>query len=713
MKMISKLLIPLFIVGLAHSELTEDSSKDCVICHITWSPDYQTISSELPEQQFDLLVDGKQGRVSDENMCWSCHDGFVADSRQYFLSEDPHTKLNEEKLESGKLPLDNGGKIYCGSCHTPHKEKSERKFSFSPFLRNEVENSTLCLECHQNEKTNYSHPVHVKLEKELPAALAGHNVSPVNVECLSCHELHTHSSIRLGTANNSKQLCITCHQDEQSVAGTDHDLTLRNKDKIAPNGKAYAENGLCGSCHSMHDGKAKGLWAGDIGGYNPENPDVSGFDGRCISCHTKDAVAGEKAWSGHGHKIGVLVKECDDPKLLPTENSVLACLTCHNPHAWSADGSKPPVNENPEGTVQNSFLRMADTQNKSLCASCHKDEAIVSQSDHSTEGGLFKSPDQARVGHCTICHNQHSEEPYADNYATKTLSPFSSLCVSCHKEQSQIDGPGGTGAHGHPMSVVIKNTVNDLKGFSADITGGMTADTLIGCETCHDPHKWSVAGISWTGAGCNGEEGSSFLRFDNRESLLCLKCHEEQSQLIGSSHDYNTLDSSREGLPEMSAKDAVDRKSSCAWCHSSHNAEISENSLALYLDDAAINDKDLTAGWDKESLESKIKYWSEGARQCLVCHTQSGGSETVPEAWAHPLDSYSIAQGQGSMEMYLEAIDCGTCHDPHVNSTNGEFGKRSDYLKGNSLKTVCADCHGEKTLWKFGFYHDKKKRTRP
>jgi len=59
------------------------------------------------------------------------------------------------------------------------------------------------------------------------------------------------------------------------------------------------------------------------------------------------------------------------------EFGMIACTTCHNPHAWQPEGkekNQDNKNVNIEGNSKNSFLRQADVAG-TFCVSCHGIEA--------------------------------------------------------------------------------------------------------------------------------------------------------------------------------------------------------------------------------------------------------------------------------------------------------------------------------------------------
>ena len=108
-----------------------EEKRECAICHIAWLPDFkkQEIETLVPHNPRPDVATGRQDVVSTEMMCFSCHDGYVLDSR-FLWQEGGHThpvgvvpseKVNIPK-EDGKtiFPLNDDGKVYCGTCHSAH-----------------------------------------------------------------------------------------------------------------------------------------------------------------------------------------------------------------------------------------------------------------------------------------------------------------------------------------------------------------------------------------------------------------------------------------------------------------------------------------------------------------------------------------------------------------------------------------------------------------
>jgi predicted CXXCH cytochrome family protein len=711
------LLVPLGV----QAQLKTDSSKECVICHVTWGDDFSKLEPLLSPVDHPLMIDGQSARVSSEKMCWSCHDAYVSDSRSYFLDNDPHmqTPKDPDAIANSGMPLAADGEMYCGTCHTPHANKMDREYSFSPFQRMDIVESALCITCHaEHAAPDRSHPIHVALEDPLPLALAGDHVSTKQVECLSCHSMHSHQPLKLAEGKNNYPLCISCHESEKGLLGSDHQVALEHPGlMIGSSEKKAGDVDVCAACHTTHGAKGKDLWAWDL--ENGTHPVLAGVDARCLSCHNDDGAAKEKAWKGHGHPIDSKVESCSSKDLPLDDQGHMSCTSCHNPHQWSSLPGHKPAAGNDDGNALTSFLRLPDDQNSRLCTACHEDQGKALASDHNSMNWKDATP-----GQCSSCHNTHESTSFSDDHAQKNVSAFTSLCLSCHEGEGH-HGATSVGPHGHSIAVEM-DASSGLPGYDTKTLGTLEAadakrlgsTLMVGCESCHDPHVWSPVGLAWDSDNNDGNEATSFLVKNNDDAGLCVTCHEDEKALVGSTHD-------------MSAQKPG--QSACSVCHATHQAASEWADLRVILSDdemATLTASAVTgttgAAGATASLESDSQNWSLGARHCLSCHQDGGDSRIAPEAWAHPQEYETLAGAYradgGTMPLFgengptdgaLGRIDCISCHNPHVAQTPGEGESTPDYLRQTSSQTACADCHGEKALWKYRYYHNSLKRELP
>ena len=630
----------------------------CIICHINWGDDFEKLEPLMPPLKHPVLLDGEPAYNSDERMCWSCHDAYVADSRAKFdVHDDPHLKRLPAGFSAGRLPLDLNGQVYCGTCHTPHTHKMGRKYEFKPFIREGILASQLCLNCHADHAGGTAnHPLHQQLAAGRGAELANDFTPRDRVECLSCHQMHGARPTRLTEGEDRSRLCASCHTPQQEILATRHN-------QGTPGGRD-----ACSVCHQPHGTSGQPARGNTV----------------CQRCH--DAPLGHAAEGGAwGHPLGGVPESSAG---LPLRQGQVVCVSCHDPHRWAADGSP---DTGAAGTATTSFLRRPDQAEGGLCLGCHPRQAAILDSDHGAGEPAFAVLTGLETWRCTACHDAHGAgvmrvepEPPA---AEAALSPATRMCLSCHCD-APATGAAVTsvGRFSHPLGV-------GAGAVQATWLSG-EPDQVIGCETCHDPHRWSPAGEVWT-PGQDGDEGSSFLRADNRHGELCLDCHEQQAALQGSLHDQR-------GRPGANANP-------CAACHSPHRA-ATELLLSPRVAGADLEHLLPESDWAPESKERQPANWTAGAIGCLACHHSAKEGQRVPGAWVHPTWEAKAPPEIVPERLKNLHIDCRTCHNPHLPWRPGREGSRVQFLTNESSETLCATCHGDEALWRYNYYHDPRRR---
>ena len=275
----------LLVVGLAVAvacpllgeEILRNSAKECAICHIHWVDAFDR--SGPREQPMQTILEREAGSG---DMCLSCHDGSVVDSRFKIWSTSHHgtdTKPSSAvRIPTDVFPLDSEGRMTCATCHTAHAAPNTSDIRTVVFLRR---------------------------------------------------------------PNVDSSLCLACHPETKGLIGTPHDLRRSSPDVTNPRGETAGESGPCGMCHLIHGtGQTQGsrvfgqATAGDFG--------VS----LCTCCHRQGACAGTRVPDSVSHPHVPLVNRFDaaGPDFMPTfaiqgERSPtggITCLTCHNPHVGSS-----------------------------------------------------------------------------------------------------------------------------------------------------------------------------------------------------------------------------------------------------------------------------------------------------------------------------------------------------------------------------------------
>lgn len=253
-----------------------------------------------------------------------------------------------------------------------------------------------------------------------------------------------------------------------------------------------------------------------------QSPHVSGYGVECMDCH------GFSTGGGMLH-IGIppddeqeaMCKQCHAPGGLASDmsnvanhvvnngNTLIACSTCHNPHAYEQstdirtgitapnlklirswiDPNRVPGVSNPVVYQQRpDHFAFADDDPpyQGICQACH------TQTNHHTNDG--STDYQHGVGQdCTTCHRHDAQ--FLHGGATGTG------CDSCHGKDADNGGTGTTRSH----STHTENDLDDQRG------------PYITCSVCHDTNNFPYF--------ASGTDLNSDNRFDLSETDVCDTCH--------------------------------------------------------------------------------------------------------------------------------------------------------------------------------------------
>jgi predicted CXXCH cytochrome family protein len=157
-------------------------------------------------------------------LCYSCHDGIVADTGQYVFDS---SKYSHDVTTTG---------VDCSTCHNPHDNTNTK------FLTLANHSSNLCSTCHgaasgEHQIGAHSHPVDESMTQRLSKPIFTVNTTDwvtvtagtrlYNsttdqvvaagaqglVKCKSCHTPHGAVNANLNTmANTGSALCTNCHE---------------------------------------------------------------------------------------------------------------------------------------------------------------------------------------------------------------------------------------------------------------------------------------------------------------------------------------------------------------------------------------------------------------------------------------------------------------------------------------------------------------------
>jgi len=380
------------------ASLDENKQMQCQSCHQV----HGGFSKKLLTEQ-----------SKDNQLCSACHERQSADSAKQARKKGIHP-VNiqlEQPLEFNDKKIDS---LTCQTCHSAHDGSNN-----TALLVNSVKNpEAQCVECHQRQnsdsiehaKEHNIHPVNIEIEWQenqqngAPDDSVSINGKKINrIGCLTCHSVHQGkaNTATLVAPINNGELCQNCHQTQANIVNSDHDLRLSAKEVENALGQSTHQSGVCGSCHTMHQGNKGELALSSIA--KPKDNHYNNkiqlqTDMACLKCHQKYMSGKEKALTRFSHpKKGMILRSKNEQMPLVDKHSNLsefgqiACKTCHDPHNWrvrsfvgltskqqAATFQTKTFDEaakNIEGDSHNSFLRNKGVR-ETFCVDCHRDETL-------------------------------------------------------------------------------------------------------------------------------------------------------------------------------------------------------------------------------------------------------------------------------------------------------------------------------------------------
>lgn len=719
----------------ATAESRENASQDCAICHIDW---IQSLESEATETRTDSVDKGRLAGTAD--MCLSCHDGSVVDSRLKVWMSDHHVtgRVPPEWVDipTDKFPLDEEGKMTCATCHSAHPAAEDPGSDIATvvFLRRPNVDSSLCLMCHSQFSRQES--VHHPLGKQadvvsatLRKAGGKTTADGTTIICQTCHQPHGSTNPKMLVLPVT-ELCVSCHSSQSAELShfpteVSHRMGATFPGFVPPRdfidkGAQFGPRGelSCLSCHRMHRGANKQalliaenrqgslckechktqqtvLGSTHDMGLNAAPPDALNAD---------DLTAGESGVCGACHKSRGWAREKRPGE---TANSAF-CVECHleGGLAWE---KRPyvevhPVNvslpddrrtdlpvkggereltcatcHDPHSDSDSIFLlRMSGND---LCLNCHEGKQGIFTSMHDPANGSWAEEVglEAR-GLCTDCHQVHRARDKAGIWALLEQKGENQLtCEGCHNSE----GPGKPAQTRHLARVMESASVFPLAKPDPSSSGS------ISCATCHEIHQQT--------------KGNKLLRASRNDSKICLQCHPHTNFLIDTSHDFRT---SAPDAPNILGEKA-EESGPCETCHLIHDARHGMGPWAF----------------EPAGSDEYVK------NLCVGCHQTGKLAERFLPSFAdHPdtaLFNRIKSDETGFLPLYGKEgehsttglISCLSCHDPHLSKadtesdTPGPGSSIGKFLRPYSQQNLCVDCHGREAIWRYLYFH--KKRTFP
>jgi predicted CXXCH cytochrome family protein len=706
----------------------ENSSKECAICHFRW---IESFGREAPATASGSIDRGRQAGSSD--MCLSCHDGSVVDSRLKVWTSSNHVsgKPPPEWVEvpTDKFPLDENGHMTCATCHSAHAIEDGADIATVIFLREPNVNSSLCIFCHARFSGDESihHPLGKQTERVPRAILdAGGRTSSDgrDIFCQTCHEPHGSRNHKMLVLPPSR-LCVSCHTEksaELSDVTTDamHRMGqtysgFRPPREFVDIGARFGPRGelSCLSCHRMHRGAHREALLIE------DNNQGS----LCMQCHEV-----QRAVTGGIHDMERSAPDAVNIDGLTAAESGV-CGVCHKSHGWARD------------------RRPGEPANFPLCAECHLGGGLASDKRPYVElhpVNVAMPDDQQidlplkgleRIITCATCHDPHSDgdsvsmlrmsgnelcthchegkqavfaglhDPVKSSWATERGFQSQGLCTECHPVHKIRDKPGIwtlLGEEGpdrlrcedchredgldEPVATRHLAKTMDLP-LSFPLKGDGTSESgEIVCATCHEIH--------------HEQKGNKLLRASREDSKLCLPCHPDSQSLLGTPHDFRHSDLD---FPEILPEE-IEESGPCETCHLVHDPQHGMGPWAFETDGG------------KDYVKSL----------CTSCHRPGQpGEKSIPEFPDHPdtaLYNRVHSEQEGYFPTYNEdgehsstgAISCLSCHDPHLGTPVQESGPSTTpsamgkFLRPYSQQKLCDDCHGKESIWRYLYFHKRE-----
>ncbi len=683
-------------------DVLTNSSKECAICHIRW---VQALDrSEAQKSSMQAILERQTG---DGDMCLSCHDGSVVDSRYKVWSTRHHTTdavpSPAVHIPTEKFPLDAQGRMTCATCHTAHAVPGDSDLRTVIFLRQPNVDSSLCLACHRQhaQKNDCQHPLgHAK--SPIPKAIldAGGKTSPDGhaIFCQTCHEPHGAQNAWMLVLPPS-QLCVACHTDKapeasppagapaHRIGNTYTDFKppaalVNERATFGPNGELS-----CLSCHRLHDAS----------GVRPLLIRKNDGSSLCLDCHEK-----EKAILGSPHDLRV---SSPDTANAHGEKAAISgpCGACHRIHGWARnvpDSGRP---------------------HSSGCLECHKPGGPGSRNRPYVEAHPVGVPVRPNISTplpldaasrdigCLTCHDPHTPrppeatpEPQNGSHLAAPRSFLrregSQLCVLCHDRM-------GDSLHGPHDPVRFTPALRETLGIQP------AAGSCRACHTAHGakgPHLWArLPADSPAGPTSN----------------LCGACHNGNSVKEPEGTHHPLLPASEPNSP-AGGTSSVDLANSppevsCDSCHDPHAGAQSASLLRPFGDGLCTS-----CHQDKQGIKGSVHDpgASKGVKDlgfvpkslCLDCHPIHGpqkqagiwpslGGEQMPgdlceacHRTGRPGPAVETAHvgkpnPQSAIRNPQSIISCPTCHDIHQNEQDTKLLRAS-----RTDSALCLACHPER-----------------
>ena len=630
-----------------------DTAKKCAICHFRWVSTFFTEHRSTPLAQ----LQEKKDVVGSPEMCLSCHDGSIQDSRGRVCNDPGHRvgiKPSDKVNIPANFPLDENGLLQCSTCHTPHAVPPRNGRLVTTFLRADNANSSLCRECHKQalggaEQGN--HPVNVQAKANVEAIRAAGGI--------------------FGDEGESQIICETCHMAHGGITTKRLVLSVENTQTMSI---------LCEVCHT-------------------KKPVKPGAAAGALFSHPLDVKP------GRGVKIPAAWSSGDN--VVTGTNGELVCRTCHRPH-FAADKKHLLADH----TGKDGLCVQCHTAQGSIADTTH--DLRLSAPKEKNVKGLAA----ADTGPCDSCHMVHSATaPFIWARSLPAAAGADRYCASCHAA-GQCAGKSLAGDFSHPMGKGVAAAANTAQLPLFTDAGEQSFQGGIACMTCHDVHnpapvyssdkpgrhgkylRLGSQGSAAHCAGCHANEAlvqatvhdmsigapgyRNALGKTPAQTNSCSSCHAAHG---APQKQYLWAGPKSKSVPAQWLKSGGTEKnmivSLCTGCH--QKGGVAEKHVPRFgLHPGAFSGKAAEHSADIEKIHVSLftdagKCIAGGAIVCATCHN------------AHQWDGQKKAKGPGAKE---------------------EGTIATSFLRPDLPQRLCAICHGSEALFKYLYFHNRPARDK-
>jgi predicted CXXCH cytochrome family protein len=677
------------------------SAKECAICHYRWVDTFF-----LDGRGTDLVPLQTEPVVGTSEMCFSCHDGSVLDSRWSFEKDRGHrtgVPPRPGMVLPNNFPLDAKGNMQCVTCHSAHGVASAPGESASTFLRSSNTNSAMCMICHPTMAGNLAgenHPLG-QVTNTVPRELWNKHTAPETaahtITCQTCHTPHGNQQESLLKQNASDStLCLTCHADKNSVNpdGTRnflHVINVAPTNAIVPanlitNGAKLSKNGAitCLTCHKIHQNKIeKHLLVAKV-------DNQSTF---CFNCHSD-----KKAFNQTKHNLTQAFPNAKNHAGKSVTDSG-PCSACHMPH----QNARPTAGADAIAGQCMGCHGLAGISSKTnLVGRSHPTDVLWPSAKSPATGAkpislpLFDPLRRhAASGNitCLTCHDPHKAQPDGSPsprpmFLRKNVPV---LCQECH-----------------PGQIELLNTKHDLLASSTAVRGEPSKNSGLSDGSLTDPPQLlpSSRNISGQTPSESGSCGVCHLMHSANNSTWaqplpkspnpadkCRGCHQpggsgEKKVVQAHSHPID-IALNQAGLKttlplyaDLSQTNAPG-KMTCVTCHDPHRRTPSATTASL--------SHPTEVGAKNGFLRMPV---SPSPSLCADCHAKEALVVRTGHDLSHFLPDSINRLGQRA----ADSGPCGACHASHNAPAKSKLWARElvqPWLSTPVVDAMCRSCHSE------------------